>query len=72
MKNKEEPSIDLMRGSPSPQSVNSNGETTGSLSRQGLTASAPIKKPALSLIREFLIETVADAANTEPVTLTLL
>ena len=60
MKNKEEPSIDLMRGSPSPP-----GETTGSLSRQGATGSASVEKPALSLFPESLMAAIVDDANME-------
>ena len=63
MKNKEEPSIDSKRGSPSPQSGNSNGGTTGSLSRPGPTASASVEKPALSLFPESLMEAIVDDAN---------
>jgi hypothetical protein len=58
---KEEPSIGSVRGNPS-----SLEETTGSLSRPGLTAAALIEKPALSLIFEFLREAVVDASNIEP------
>jgi len=50
---KEEPSICSMRENPS-----SLEETTGSLSRQGLTATAQIEK-ALSLISEFLRDAVS-------------
>ena len=64
---KEEPSIGSMRGNPS-----SLEETTGSLSRPGLTVAALIEKPALSLIFESLREAVVDASNTEPAVLTLL
>ena len=58
---KEEPSISSVRGNPS-----SLEETTGSLSRPGLTVAALIEKPALSLIFEVLREAVVDASNTEP------
>jgi hypothetical protein len=64
---KEEPSISSVRGNPS-----SLEETTGSLSRPGLTARALVEKPALSLTREFLMEAVVDAANIEPAPRTLL
>ena len=73
MKNKEESSIDLMRGSPSAKSpdsasfdsasANLHVETTGSLSRPGPTASASVEKPALSLFPESLMEAVVDEAN---------
>ncbi len=59
---KEEPSIRLVRGNPS-----SLEETTGSLSRPGRTALAPIEQPALSLNREFLREPVVHARSTETV-----
>lgn len=65
MKNKEEPSIDLTRGSPSLPSSNSASETTDSLSRPGPTASASTEKPALSLIPESLMEAVVEEANIE-------
>ena len=65
MKNKEEPSIDLTRGSPSLPSPNSASETTDSLSRPGPTASASNEKPALSLIPESLMEAVVEEANIE-------
>jgi hypothetical protein len=64
---KEEPSIGSVRGNPS-----SLEETTGSLSRPGRTAAAPIEKPALSLILEFLKAAVVDVSNTEPALLMLL
>ena len=64
---KEEPSIGSVRGNPS-----SLEETTGSLSRPGLTAAALIEKPALSLIFESLREAVVDASPTEPAVLILL
>ena len=67
MKSKEEPSLGSTRGNPS-----SSEETTGSLSRPGLTAAALIEKPALSLNAEFLMEAVGDASSTEPAFLMLL
>ena len=60
MKSKEEPSIDSVRGNPS-----SHEETTGSLSRPGRTAAAPIEQPALSLFPEDLMEAVVDPDNME-------
>lgn len=60
MKNKEEPSAGSPRENPSPQ-----GETTGSLSRPGRTATAPAEKPALSLFPESMMEAVVDDANIE-------
>jgi len=60
MKNKEEPSIDLSRGSPS-----SPEETTGSVSRPGRTVTASAEQPALSLFPESLMEAVVDDANIE-------
>jgi len=59
---KEEPSIGLARGNPS-----SLEESTGSLSRPGRTVPAPIEKPALSLNRKFLKESVVAASSTETV-----
>jgi RNA-directed DNA polymerase len=53
MKNKEEPSIDLSRGSVS------------SLSRPGRTAAAQIEQPALSGLSESLLEAVVAEANLE-------
>ena len=60
MKNKEEPSIDSLRGNPS-----STEETTGSLSRPGSTAAAQVEQPALSLFPETLMEAVVDSGNME-------
>jgi len=60
MKSKEEPSIGSVRGNPS-----SPEETTGSLSRPGRTAAAPIEQPALSLFPEDLMEAVVDPDNME-------
>ncbi|MDP6719179.1 MAG: group II intron reverse transcriptase/maturase [Pirellulaceae bacterium] len=60
MKNKEEPSIDSLRGNPS-----STEETTGSLSRPGSTVAAQVEQPALSLFPETLMEAVVDSANIE-------
>lgn len=60
MKNKEESPIDSLRGNHS-----SSEETTGSLSRPGLTVSAQIEQPALSLFPETLMEAVVDTANME-------
>ena len=60
MKNKEEPSIDLSRGSPS-----SLEETTGSVSRPGRTVTASAEQPTLSLLPESLMEAVVDDANVE-------
>jgi len=70
MKNKEEPSIDLLRGNtlpPAQQYLAASGsdETTGSLSRPGRTATAQIEQPALSLFPESLMEAVIDSANME-------
>ena len=70
MKNKEEPSIDLLRGNTSPpaqQDLPASGsdETTGSLSRPGRTATAQIEQPALSLFPESLMEAVIDSTNME-------
>lgn len=67
MKNKEEPSIGLTRGSPS-----SSEETAGSLSRPGWTASASIEKPALSLPSASRREAGGDASYIEPAPLTPL
>jgi hypothetical protein len=64
---KEEPSIISVRGN-----LSSDEETNGSLSRPGLTASALIEKPALSLVLESLMEAAVDDANTEPAFLMLL
>jgi len=70
MKNKEEPSAHSQRGNPSVQ-VDLNFpddagiETTGSLSRPGLTAAARAEKPALSDSTESLMELVVDDANIE-------
>ena len=60
MKNKEESSVDLSRGSPS-----SLEETTGSVSRPGRTVTASAEQPALSLFPESLMEAVVDDANIE-------
>ena len=60
MKSKEEPSTDLARGSHS-----SSEETIGSLSRPGLTGSASVEQPALSLFPESLMEAVVDSKNME-------
>jgi hypothetical protein len=60
MKNKEESSTDSLRGNPS-----STEETTGSLSRPGLTVAAQVEQPALSLFPETLMEAVVDRANME-------
>lgn len=65
MKNKEEPSIDLLRGSPSLLGSLPSGETTGSLSRPGPTVAASTEKPALSLFPETLMGAVVDPANIE-------
>lgn len=60
MKNKEESSTNSLRGNHS-----STEETTGSLSRPGLTAAARVEQPALSLFPETLMEAIVDAANME-------
>ena len=58
MKNKEEPSANSLRGNHS-----STEETTGSLSRPGLTVTAQVEQPALSLFPDTLMEAVVDTAN---------
>ena len=58
MKNKEESSINSLRGNHS-----SAEETAGSLSRPGSTAAAQIEQPALSLFPEILMEAVVKPAN---------
>ena len=68
MKNKEEPSIDSLRGntsSPAQQHLPASprDETTGSLSRPGRTATAQIEQPALSLFPESLMEAVVDSGQ---------
>lgn len=60
MKNKEESSINSLRGNPS-----STEETAGSLSRPGSTVAAQVEQPALSLFPESLMEAVVDTANME-------
>jgi len=70
MKNKEEPSVDLRRGNPCEQadlySPDCDGpQTTGSLSRPGLTVAAHTEQPALSDFSESLMERVVDPANIE-------
>ena len=70
MKNKEEPSIDSLRGNTS-SAVQRNfpaglpDETTGSLSRPGRTATAQVEQPALSLFPESSMEAVIDSTNME-------
>ena len=64
MKNKEEPSLGSSRGNhSSPVSSDAHDETTGSLSRPGLTATASSEKPALSLFPETMMEAVVAPAN---------
>ncbi len=63
MKNKEEPSTNSLRGNHS-----STEETTGSLSRPGLTAAARAEQPALSS----LMDASRDAANVVAAFLTRL
>lgn len=65
MKSKEESSSDLWRGSPSASGDQPCAETTGSLSRPGLTAAASLGKPALSVSPESLMEAVVEQANIE-------
>ena len=60
MKNKEESSVNSLRGNRS-----SNEETAGSLSRPGPTATAQVEQPALSLFSETLMEAMVNAANME-------
>ena len=62
MRNKEEPSTNSLRGNHS-----STEETTGSLSRPGLTATAQVEQPALSLFQmeTSLMEAVVEPANIE-------
>jgi len=60
MKNKEEPSANSLRGNHS-----STEETTGSVSRPGLTVTAQVEQPALSLFPETSMEAVVDTANME-------
>lgn len=70
MKNKEEPSVNSSRNSPSVQvDLNFPGdvgtETTGPLSRSGLTAKARAEKPALREDAESLMEQIVDEAIIE-------
>ena len=70
MKNKEESSIDSLRGntsSPAPRNLPAGprDETTSSLSRSGRTATAQIEQPALSLFPESLMEAVVNSTNME-------
>ena len=70
MKNKEESSIDSLRGNisaPADRHVAArlSDETTSSLSRPGPTATAQIEQPALSLFPESLMEAVVNSANME-------
>ena len=70
MKNKEESSIDSLRGnssSPAQQHLPASprGETTSSVSRPGRTATAQIEPPALSLFPETLMEAAVGSANME-------
>ena len=70
MKNKEEPSTNSLRGNTSPPTpqrpvAGSSGETAGSLSRPGRTATAQVEKPALNLFPMSLMEAVVDNANIE-------
>ncbi|MFT5524593.1 MAG: RNA-directed DNA polymerase [Pirellulaceae bacterium] len=60
MKNKEESSINSLRGNPS-----STEETAGSLSRTGSTVAAEVEQPALSLFPEILMVAVVDTTNLE-------
>ena len=70
MKNKEESSIDSLRGNTSSpaernRSADEHDETTSSLPRPGRTATAQIEQPALSLFSMSLMEAVVDRANIE-------
>lgn len=70
MKNKEEPLANSRRGNPFGQvDLNRSGdagpETTGSLSRPGLTVAARAEQPALSDSSESLMQQVVDPANIE-------
>lgn len=68
MKNKEEPSANWRRGNPSRQvdlyrSDDVGHETTGSISRTGVTVAARAEQPTLSDSAESLMERVVDPAN---------
>ena len=70
MKNKEEPSIDSLRGNTSSAvqrdlSAGESDATTSSLSRPGRTATAQTEQPALCLFPESLMEAVVDSTNME-------
>ncbi len=70
MKNKEESSIDSLRGntsSPAERNLPAGprDETTNSLSRPGRTVTAQIEQPALSLFPESLMEAVVNSTNME-------
>ena len=70
MKNKEEPSANSSRGNPWVQvdlyfPDDQSTETTGSLSRPGLTAEARAEKPALREDTESLMEQIVDDAIIE-------